>query len=237
MKILALNLDRLGPSSGSRLGNLVRYFRASAADVLVLPEFKSSLFKTLVTKQLDEDGYRYYSTSEVSGPNQLGVAVFSCHKATPVPLSPPAIDKHRITALDMGGLVVAGVYFAQGNEKFTLFDFLLSEPQQFSGPTLIMGDFNTGLHFVDETGATLIAESRFKQLADCGWKDLWRVEHGERREYSWISNAGNGFRLDHAFARRIKRKVVDCYYDHGTRGTGGAVPKLSDHSAMIVELE
>lgn len=245
MKILAFNLMALGPTSKDRRAEkVVNYLRDSAADVLVLSEFKSSLFNTLFTKGLDEDGYRYCSISKVSGPIQLGVAVFSRREAIPVPLSPPTVDKQRIAALDIDGLTVAGVYFFAGDPnlsgtgKFTLFDYLLSVPQELSGRSLAIGDYNSGLHYFDEEGKTFSAESRFKAMEECSWVDLWRAEHGEKREFSFITNRGNPYRIDHAFARGgVEAKVTDCYYDHSTRCTDESGQRLSDHSAMVVSLD
>ena len=62
--------------------------------------------------------------------------------------------------------------------------------------------------------------------------DLGRTHNGElAQEYSWYSNAGNGFRIDHALAgMKVTSRCVNSYYDHSTRDT------LTDHSALIVEL-
>ena len=245
MKILALNLMDLGPTSkGRRAEKVVNYLRDSAADVLVLSEFKTSLCNAPFTMELEEAGYRYRSISRTDEPRQLGVAVLSHREAVPVPLSPLAVDKQRIAALDIDGITVAGVYFfacdpnLSGTGKFTLFDYLLSVPQELSGPSLVIGDYNTGLHYFDEEGKTFSAESRFKALGKCSWVDLWRAKHGEKREFSFITNRGNPYRIDHTFARGgVEEKVADCYYDHSTRCADESGQRLSNHSAMIVSLD
>lgn len=245
MEILALNLMDLGlTSKGRRAEKVVSYLRDSAADVLVLSEFKTSLCNTPFTMQLEEAGYRYSSVSKVDKPRQLGVAVLSRHEATPVPLSPPPVDKQRIAALDFDDLTVAGVYFYAGDPnlsgtgKFSLFDYLLSVPQELSGPSLAMGDYNTGLHYIDEEDKTFSAEDRFRSMEKCGWVDLWRAEHGEKREFSFITNRGNEYRIDHAFARGgAEAKVTDCYYDHSTHYADESGQRLSNHSAMITSLD
>ena len=54
----------------------------------------------------------------------------------------------------------------------------------------------------------------------------------DEKEYSWYSNAGNGFRLDHFFvSKSIKDYVTKCYYNHNYRET-----KISDHSFMSLEI-
>jgi exodeoxyribonuclease-3 len=67
--------------------------------------------------------------------------------------------------------------------------------------------------------------------------DLWRREHGERREHTWFSSpgrtrAGRGFRIDHAFASRsVAERVTSCRYDHEVRERG-----WSDHSLLVMDL-
>ena len=86
---------------------------------------------------------------------------------------------------------VAGVYFASQKTKASLFDFILSNPPALSGETLIIGDFNTGLHRQDEAGATFVCTNRFERLPEIGLSDLWRRSHGPNaREYTWTSPQG-----------------------------------------------
>ena len=142
-------------------------------------------------------------------------------------------DAHRIVAAEINGLNVAGVYFASNKAKASLFDFVLSKPPALSGETMIIGDFNTGLHRQDEAGATFACTDRFERLPEIGLSDLWRRSHGPNaREYTWTSPRGGQFRLDHAFASPgVAARVRSCVYDHATQ------PALTDHSAMIVELD
>lgn len=67
------------------------------------------------------------------------------------------------------------------------------------GPSLIIGDFNTGLP-VDGEGTPFECEDSFARLLTMGWHDAWRLKNGSHREFSWYSHAKrrNGFRLDHA---------------------------------------
>ena len=140
---------------------------------------------------------------------------------------------HRVVAAEISGMKVAGVYFASQKEKASLFDFILSKPPALSSETLIIGDFNTGLHRLDEAGATFVCTDRFERLPEIGLSDLWRRSHGPNaREYTWTSPQSGHFRLDHAFASPgVTARVRSCVYDHATQ------PALTDHSAMIVELD
>jgi exodeoxyribonuclease III len=52
-------------------------------------------------------------------------------------------------------------------------------------------------------------------------------------EFTWYSNIGNGFRIDHAFINEeYKNKILNCFYLHNER-----IDKISDHSMMVLELD
>jgi exodeoxyribonuclease III len=101
---------------------------------------------------------------------------------------------------------------------------------------LLLGDFNTGLHGMDEVGRTFYCVEHFARLSALGWTDVWRQFHGEKVEFTWYpilkgGRVGNGFRLDHAFATpSLLARLTDCRYSHSERES-----KISDHSLMIVE--
>ncbi len=87
----------------------------------------------------------------------------------------------------------------------------------------------------DEEGATFIAADRFAALSEQGWIDTWRAKHGSKREFSWFSAKGNGFRVDHAFASpSLAPRIVSVEYVHSSR-EGVAAP--SDHSALTLEID
>ena len=101
-------------------------------------------------------------------------------------------------------------------------------------PFLLLGDWNTGAHHMDEKGKTFVCTEHFARLSELGWIDLWQA-HNRDTEYTWYSRrAGanyNGFRLDHAFATPVlKQRVTACRYSHAEREAG-----ISDHSMMVVE--
>ena len=149
-----------------------------------------------------------------------------------VTTKPAEADQNRIVACRVGSLTIAGVYFALNHQKASLFDYLLAKPAELGDDYLIIGDFNTGRHRVDEVGATFFCEDRFAALPAAGFHDLWRQSNGEEaREFSWASHRGGNFRLDHAFGSpKAAARLIDCSYDHSTR------PGLTDHSALVVNL-
>jgi exodeoxyribonuclease-3 len=75
-------------------------------------------------------------------------------------------------------------------------------------------------------------EVEFGAFSSSAWVDAWRAVHGDKREYSFVSPAGNGFRLDHAFlSPSLAPRLLDADYIHATRDRA-----VSDHSALLVRL-
>jgi len=78
----------------------------------------------------------------------------------------------------------------------------------------------------DRAELALIAE-----LPVLGWRDAFRSLHGyERRDRSWVSKVGYGWRLDHLIVSPEVEPVA-CEYVHEWREQG-----LSDHSAIWAEI-
>jgi endonuclease/exonuclease/phosphatase family metal-dependent hydrolase len=79
----------------------------------------------------------------------------------------------------------------------------------------------------DEAELALVAG-----LPSRGWRDAFRSLHGyERRDRSWMSTAGYGYRLDHLLVS-AQLQPVACDYLHEWRERG-----LSDHSAMWADVQ
>ena len=103
-------------------------------------------------------------------------------------------------------------------------------------PNLLVGDWNTGAHRVDETGKTFICAEHFANLSALGWTDMWRHHHPNTTEFTWYSKRDgvrrNGFRVDHAFATpSLRPRVTSCRYSHVERDA-----RVTDYSMVIVEV-
>ena len=138
-------------------------------------------------------------------------------------------NEWSLIGISWDGLQLVGTYFPQRKDKAGVFNTLETIA---SSDLLAIGDFNTGCNVLDSEGAKFHCADQFVNLANVTLTDLWRTHNGElAQEYSWYSNTGNGFRIDHALAGvKATSRCVACYYDHSTRGT------FTDHSALIVEL-
>lgn len=65
--------------------------------------------------------------------------------------------------------------------------------------------------------------------------DAFRHLHPSIQEYSWVGRTGDGYRYDHCFvSENLLPSVKKCYYFHKPREQE---IKLSDHSALITELD
>ncbi len=112
-----------------------------------------------------------------------------------------------------------------------------------STPTLLIGDYNVGVPTVDEQYATFVHSAKFERLPSVGFRDAWREINGaDAGDRSWWSNAGNGFRLDHAFVSETVA-VQGARYVREAAGhlLGRAVERkgldvASDHAALVVDL-
>lgn len=76
------------------------------------------------------------------------------------------------------------------------------------GPTIWLGDINVAPNEIDVSnprtmeklpGFTIEERTSFSQFMNTGWIDIWRHQHPDKREYSWIGSRDQpnyGLRLD-----------------------------------------
>ncbi|MCC6659434.1 MAG: endonuclease/exonuclease/phosphatase family protein [Phycisphaerales bacterium] len=99
-------------------------------------------------------------------------------------------------------------------------------------PHVMIGDFNSGRHHLDEAGATFTLTAALGMIASLGYIDAWRHVNGQAREFTWYSHLGGGFRIDHALvSASAGPRVRDCRYSHPEREND-----LSDHSVLLLDL-
>lgn len=183
-----------------------------------------------ITTAFRDRGYGHIT----SGGGAIPVTIASRRPHEPLQIETllgEAID--GFAAIRIDGLTILGSSFPRGEAKQRPWDALLKfAAQSIELPVLLIGDLKTGLHHVDETGATLLYADRFARLIELGWIDLWRAQHGDATEWSWLSPRNRGFRIDHAFASPAQAaRVTRCDYSHEERERG-----MSDHSMVIVEI-
>ena len=73
----------------------------------------------------------------------------------------------------------------------------------------------------------------YESFAKSGLIDAFRFFYPDVCEYSWYGRKGYGYRYDHCFVtKELKKYTKLCKYLHEPRKN-----RLSDHSAMILELD
>jgi len=150
MKLVSLNICNGG---GERMPAIERYLAATGADVIVLPEYRQHRPPHL-------DGFSIFDASTIAK-NAVAVAVRG--NAERVELLPADADRHRIVGIRYCGITIVGLYFAQNQAKASLFDYLITAP--FKEPTLLVGDFNTGLA-LDAEGTPFHCGDLFERLSE-----------------------------------------------------------------------
>lgn len=217
--------------AGDRVAAIVNRVGRHGPDVLVLAEFRSNSAGRRLRSGLTEIGFEHqFATSDNPRLNAVLVAAREPFAAK-VPADPGPDVSRRLALVEFPTFNLVGVYFPCGEAKRPVFEFLLSLPAEYlQSASILCGDFNTGHHHLDEAGATFVATDRLVALERRGWIDAWRRIHGDKREFSWFSSVGNGFRVDHVFASpSMNERILDVRYSHSEREE-----RLSDHSAMIV---
>ena len=220
MKIATLNIQHGG---GRRIAPIIEFLKQLNADLIVLTEYH--LDDKNLGKQLVELGYQH----QVAGstlPKENSVLIVSKEPFEVLSAS------QRIVSVRLKELVLFGVYFPQGDEKYPVYKKLKTEVKEAGSSVLVLGDFNTGLHYIDEAGKTFACADSFESLKDVGLIDSWRSRNLEVKEFSWFSSQGNGFRIDHAFcSESLDKEISSIEYIHTPREM-----KFSDHSALALVL-
>lgn len=231
MRVVTLNVRHGG---GRRTTAICDALQAHSADVVVLTEFRENSSGQLIKRALGQCGYEHVASSDPP-PKTNGVLLASRiafeHKAArpDVPLG-----CWRWLECRFEGLTIVGLYFPLGTPKLPFWDYVLAEASSRSeGPMLLVGDFNTGKHHIDEAGATFIGPGNLAKLEALGFVDAWRHLHPSGREYTWFSHAGNGFRLDYAFlSGSLAPRLRAAAHSEAERSSGA-----TDHSALIVDFD
>ena len=200
-------------------------------DVLVVTEFRNSKTGAIIRSVLEQSGLTFQSQN--NNPPRLNSVLIAAR----VPFKQEDVpglgdESHRGVLTRFDGFDLLGFYFPGRKKKIPIFEAICElDLSRLSSACLLMGDLNTGRHFIDENAARFTAADYFDKLEELGWIDIWRSRHPEKREFTWFSNIGNGFRIDHAFGTRsFDELVTEAHYSHDVREE-----RLSDHSAMIID--
>ncbi len=142
---------------------------------------------------------------------------------------------HRVLEVELGSLTLGAVYFPLGNATLAFWrdKFLALAATRIGRPYCFAGDWNTGRHQLDEAGASFSAAREFEALLEAGWTDAWRALHPYGRAYTWVSNRGEGFCVDHAL---LSPSLAPCLHS-AVISEAERVPRITDHAALVVDLD
>ena len=234
LRIVALNIMGGG---APRAASIADALSALDPHVVVLSEAYPTGRTQKVLEALSRTGLSNQATANSladSSPRAVAIAARLPLDYVRQPLD-GSPNGQRVLEAMVGDVLVCGVYFPLGKPKVAFWrnEFLPYAEQSCSANAVMIGDWNSGAHFVDEAGATLDGAAEFARMSTLGWQEAWRTTYPEGREYTWYSKPhDNGFRLDHAFlSPSLAPRLAAARYDHTTRAAGA-----SDHSALVVEL-
>jgi hypothetical protein len=232
-RIVSLNIRHGG---GSRANQLIDWIVSQTPVAAVITEWRDNSSGQQIKNGLLSGGLRSFSAARNPKINTALLAARSFKHCEIV--TPPASPVGDLSLMGLDGITIVGCYFPQRMAKSPFFERCMEVALKATHlPLLMIGDFNTGRNDLDieGNGARFDCSDQFVDLYDkADLVDLWRFRYGERREWTWRS-AKNGFRIDHAFGNQAfmnRFPSYRCEIDHEPRLIG-----LTDHSAMIVDLE
>lgn len=231
MKLATLNLQH--GCKKSAFADMVSYLTSLRADILVLTEFKRKENADFFISELGERGYIHYA-SATEDRSVNSVAIFSKSPFAAESFPELGIDTPRLIKAKFNDFELFGAYFALKNLQVPLFDFLLEGKHRPGAEDYFMtGDFNSGVHGPDGNLRPFCRSDMFENLLNNDLRDAWRSRNPHTEEFSWYSNNGVGFRLDHLLASpSANERVGSIRYDHHPR-----TAKLTDHSALIADID
>jgi exonuclease III len=242
MQAIALNVQHGG---GDRAPRLLQWLMAHSPDVIALPEWRDNAPGAVLKSGLEAKGFQI-ATATTNGDNGVLFAAkrpFAARCVTPHHARvgrPYSRNEGRGAALlmaDFGDLRMLSAYFPGGKLKAAFFEVCAAQAEaSTSVPFVLIGDINTGRNDIDKepNGTPFDCVAEFKALP---LVDLWRLEHGDKRDWTWrspesVKRRSNGFRIDHAFANEAFRQrfpIISCVYDHEPRQKN-----MTDHSAIVL---
>ncbi len=228
LSILSWNIQQGG---GSRYLKIIDAIKAEAAHIVVLSEFRNNAKGKLILAAINKMGYSYFIHPSNTGSKNT---VLLASKIDFLGSWFPNCDQKYSHSIVKGSFEAFDLYgcYLPHKKRHRLIGFLEEEISKSQKPAIIVGDINTGINGLDQKGNSFWYQDELKSLFDSGIKDAFRIKNGDRKEYSWFSHQGNGFRYDHSYVSEILASIVrECHYLHAYREQ-----KYADHSPMILSL-
>jgi exodeoxyribonuclease III len=249
VKILAVNI-RAGGSQATVEAMAARCL-AHEPDCVVLSEFRDNPVGTIASRRLGNAGLAHQAHSSHRRSNGVLLAARDEFRSiqNPFGLSDDEYPDAIIEGI-FADLRLFGVYLPGQDRKRPHLRCLISTAQHFNQAgvaALCIGDFNSGRNDTDieqNLGRARLADEfstadLYAELEQY-WTEAWLYCNPGRHEFSWYPfrvadgvRRKSGWRIDKAFvSRALLPRLRSANYDHGFR-----TERLSDHSALVVELQ
>lgn len=205
-------------------------------DAIVLSEFRRTTGGQIRAVLADHGWTNQVCTAPSGSCNGMLLASREPLHPEPISMSGPESARRCVLAhLPEQDLTIAGVHAPHsgaGPGRRQFWEALLRLAAHLRNRrAVIIGDFNTGRRRLDSTGRGPSLARVLDDLSGLGYVDAYRRIHRNRREYSWFSHTGSGYRIDHAYVSApLADDLGGVRYSHVERGAG-----LSDHSLLVLE--
>jgi exodeoxyribonuclease-3 len=241
MRFLTWNI--LHGGGPARLPEIILSLLSHKPDVVALTEFRITR-GSQVRAVLADHGLTHQLVSHREDGGGNGILIASRQPLTPTTHAGPNGSNGRWLEASMAGLHIVAVHVPDDTNlaaKAAHWQRLLSLARlRLVENCIFLGDFNTGRKHQDgpvsgRMGAaqTTGCEALLGSLLSLGFVDAWRRLHPNGREFSWVSPAGEGRRIDSAYLSPPLASVLQAAsYSHFERESG-----LSDHAPLLIDLD
>ncbi len=244
-RVLAWNIRAGG---GRRIDAITDAIDELSPDLLVLSEFRATPPSQQLAQRLRRMGYAFQHTTTAQvklGANALLIASKMAQRRVGLRQYPREPGRWNMVRLIGPGLSIGGLHIPNQHtgRKPQFHEATLAIMQRWrGGPAIILGDTNSGQIGIDEERPVFTQRTHqwFEHIQATGWRDAFRVLHGNRREYTWYSPGyDNGFRLDQAFVSpELGSRLVNVQHIWVQHPDApGRRDAVSDHAALVLDLD
>jgi exonuclease III len=241
MRIVFWNIRAGG---GTRVPRIVRRLERWGPDAVALCEFRATPPSLALARALAALGLAHQcTTADPARPsaNRLLLAARWPLRRLRLRAEPGEVGRWLLASIEAPRPLLLGAMHVPnrvtGRKDAFHAAVLASLGRWRRGPTLLVGDTNSGRPGIDEEAPVFgpREEAWLETLERLGWLDAFRLLRGTARAYTWYSpNRGNGFRIDQAFVNpELRPRLRDARYDWGGRPRAKTP---SDHAALVLDL-
>ena len=179
LQILSWNIRQGG---GTRVMAISNALVRQNPEIIVLSEYQNNKNGQLIRNKLLESRYIHQAAgNDLSGGNTVLLAskipfhLQHCQEAD-------SKYKYSILKAEFDAFNLYGMYLPH-KKKHKLFNFLVEEVQR-EKPSVLVGDFNTGINYIDQKGKSFMYTDYLDKLKTLGMVDAFREKYGDVKEYS-----------------------------------------------------